>query len=49
MADAAGRGVPIHEAGGEGAQAVATVLDELWADLARRLQITTADPTRSAT
>ena len=48
VADAAGRGVPIHQAGGDGARAVAAVLDGLWADLAARLQLSAAVSTRSA-
>ncbi len=48
VADAAGRGVPIHDAGGDGAQTVAAVLDALWADLAGRLQTSPTVSTRSA-
>lgn len=37
VADAAGRGVPIHDSAADGARAVAAVLDDLWADLVRRV------------
>jgi len=36
-AAAAGKGLPIYEAGTDGARAVAAVLDELWTTLSGRL------------
>ena len=43
--DAAGRGLPIHDAPGEGARSVAAVMDVMWAELSRRLH--TTSPLRS--
>lgn len=37
VADAAGRGLPIHDAPGEGAKTVAAVLDVMWIELLHRL------------
>lgn len=45
VADAAGRGLAIHDVAGEGSRATAAVLDDLWAELARRLSL----PSRPAT